>query len=195
MRRAVLWILAFTFLITGLAAHPHVFIEHTVEIQVNDSGVHALKLRWVFDEMFSSMLIQDFDTNKNKKIDPSENPVVKKNGFDNLLEYHYFVFMKMGGKSFYPSRAGDFQASIANNRLVYSFTVPVTLKTGGFPAKAELVIKDPSNYADLTLIKGNPVTVLNTGSLKISHRVVDNRAQFRRTGEGYPEIMLIELRK
>ncbi len=195
MKRAVLWILAFAFQITDLAAHPHVFIEHSVEIQVNDSGVQALKLRWVFDEMFSSLLIQDFDTNKNKKIDPSENPVVKKNGFDNLKEYHYFVFMKMGKKSYYPSHAEAFQATIARNRLVYIFTVPVTLKPGRFPAKAELVIRDPSNYTDLTLIKSNPVTVTNAGSLKISHRVVDNRAQFRRTGEGYPEIIIIELRK
>lgn len=187
------YLILFIFLqVVKIYAHPHVFINHTIKIVVDQNGLAGFQLIWVFDEMFSSMLIQDFDKNKNGKIDTDENSIVKKKGFDNLREYHYFVFVKINSRPFYPKYVHSFQSSIVGKRLVYSFFVPVTVKASG-KQKIELAIKDPSNYADLTLKKNNPVTIVNSGSFMVSQKILDNRAKFLRTGEGFPEKIMIQI--
>lgn len=182
------------FLIQGgfLWSHPHVFIDHSVKIVANENGITGLSLHWVFDEMFSSMLIQDFDMNKNGKIDPDENKIVKKKGFDNLKQYNYLVYAKINSRSFYPNYVHSFRASISNKRLIYTFFVPMTVAPGKGKT-IEVAIKDPSNYADLTLKKQNPVSISSSGKWKLSSKVIDNRAKFRRTGEGFPEKIIIKI--
>ena len=52
---------------TRVFAHPHVFIHNSVTIVFDENGLAGFKVDWVFDEMFSNMIIHDYDQNKNKK--------------------------------------------------------------------------------------------------------------------------------
>ena len=57
----------FIFLSQRLYAHPHIFIENTLYLHFNGKGLAGIELKWIFDEIFSSMIISDCDSNKNKR--------------------------------------------------------------------------------------------------------------------------------
>ena len=45
------------------------FIDSWVTVVFDEKGLEGFKIRWVFDEMFSSMMIMDFDTSQNGRFE------------------------------------------------------------------------------------------------------------------------------
>lgn len=63
MRRPAVLLLCVPWLCTpwatGLAAHPHVFVEADVEVLVEAGAVTAVRLAWTYDDLFSLILAED----------------------------------------------------------------------------------------------------------------------------------------
>ena len=87
-------------------AHPHVFIEQRLKIVFDDKGLSGIQVNWLFDDMFSSMIANDHDLNKNNSLEPEEVSGVKENAFAYIAEFDYFFSVKIDGTPF-PGEAGD----------------------------------------------------------------------------------------
>lgn len=107
------------FLSAYLGAHPHVFIDTKVNILPE-----KIVLSWSFDEMSSAMLMDDYDKNKNKKLDPDEVAFMEKDHFRTLEPYTYFTHMFDGKDEFDLKRIIEFTASFENKKLIYTFAIP-----------------------------------------------------------------------
>ena len=62
-------------LLPGLAgAHPHVFIDTRVEVILDEDGLQAVRLTWVYDDFFSLLLTEDFglDQDMDGELTPDE---------------------------------------------------------------------------------------------------------------------------
>ena len=101
-----------------LHAHPHVFID--TKLQVSAEKIWVL---WSFDEMTSSMLMQDYDKNKDKKLDPKEVAFMKKDHFDTLMTYSYFMHFSTGEEEKNISKPLDFIATYERGKLHYLFSI------------------------------------------------------------------------
>jgi ABC-type uncharacterized transport system substrate-binding protein len=55
---------------TASHAHPHVFIEYSVTVVVGAGGVEAVQFTWTFDEFTSSMIMQEFDKDRDGILPP-----------------------------------------------------------------------------------------------------------------------------
>ncbi|KHG34015.1 MULTISPECIES: DUF1007 family protein [unclassified Sulfurospirillum] len=75
-------------------AHPHTFI--TVSLDLNET---ELKVRWLFDEMTSQSLLEDFDTDRNGIFSPKETEAFKKEVFNDLKQFSFFTHLKVANKS------------------------------------------------------------------------------------------------
>ena len=62
-------------------SHPHVFIETSMEFIFNESELKGFRLNWIFDEMFSSVVMQDCDKNKDILLDKKEIRIIEKDYF------------------------------------------------------------------------------------------------------------------
>ena len=102
-----------------VSAHPHVFIETKVDVLPE-----KIILTWSFDEMSSAMLMDDYDKNKNKKLDPNEVAFMEKDHFRTLEPYSYFIHMSDGKDEFDLKRVGEFSASFDAKKLIYTFAIP-----------------------------------------------------------------------
>ena len=91
-------------------SHPHIFLYSTVKVVFDEKGLAGVQVNWVFDEMFSSMMILDFDKNRNGRFEPAEIESLKKGAFDNLRQFDYFMHIKISGKSFKVKYVTDFSA-------------------------------------------------------------------------------------
>lgn len=104
-------------------AHPHVFIDNTATFVFDQRGIASIRLRWVFDEIFSASIISQFDKNKDKKFDDEELKALKAGAFDNLQNFDYFTHLTLDDKPVPTRRVTGFTATIEKGQLVYEFTV------------------------------------------------------------------------
>ena len=102
-----------------VSAHPHVFIETKVDVLPE-----KIIVTWSFDEMSSAMLMDDYDKNKNKKLDPDEVAFMEKDHFRTLEPYSYFIHMSDGKDEFDLKRVGEFSALFDAKKLIYTFAIP-----------------------------------------------------------------------
>jgi len=132
-----------------LTAHPHVFIENTLTFVFDEKGFKGIEQRWVFDEMFSSGIIFDYDTGANGCFEPNEIAVIRKEVFSNLKKYGYFSLITIDRKSFEIAYISEFTASIENGVLVYTFFIPCHVTASSMPKEIRISIFDESYYTDI----------------------------------------------
>ncbi|MBO6813258.1 MAG: DUF1007 family protein [Rhizobiaceae bacterium] len=90
-----------SLLVSGIPAnaHPHVFVETSMEIVRNDKGEFSeLRQVWRFDELFSSTLVLDFDANGNGELDPDEIEEITTTVKKSIADYDFYTAMRAGEK-------------------------------------------------------------------------------------------------
>lgn len=115
----------FYFLWVGVCtlwAHPHLFIEPTVELMVKGDQWTQIRVRWEWDSMWSETVLDACDSHRDLKFSASENECVYNGYFQNLHRFHWFLTVKLQGKPLSLPPVRDFQVSVTpNKKLVYQF--------------------------------------------------------------------------
>jgi len=133
------------------AAHPHVWIEASAELRIAAERVRAIAVTWVFDDLYSHGVLQDFDLDGDGRLDKAELRELADVSRDNLSHYSFFTHLRIDGVHRPVSRVEDFEAAVEKERIVYRFTVPldppVPLVEGDFAFS----LFDETYFVDLTL--------------------------------------------
>ena len=88
-----------TFFIPALlSAHAHMFVDASIEVDFNEKGISGFRNIWIFDDMFSNSMLEDFDKNRDKKLSKKEVAIIKKEAFSYTSEQQYFTRIKIGKK-------------------------------------------------------------------------------------------------
>jgi ABC-type uncharacterized transport system substrate-binding protein len=112
--------------ITFVQAHPHTFIDVYPTLHVKGDKIVKTHIKWKMDDMSSAMLIMEFDTNGNGKIDEKENVFIYENYFLSLIKYHFYMDVVVKNKITTLPNPKNFIASIEDNRVCYSFDIDKT---------------------------------------------------------------------
>ena len=123
-------IILFFLLTFPLFAHPHTFIDVYPSITFKDGVAKKIHFTWKIDEMTSSMLIMDTDTNGDNKLNKKESKLLEENYFNVFADFHYFTYLKIDGKVTPFPNVKNFSATIENHKICYSFDID-----GNFKAK------------------------------------------------------------
>ncbi|MCM2290809.1 DUF1007 family protein [Allorhizobium sp. BGMRC 0089] len=103
-------------------AHPHVFVDATLNIVAGSDGtVKELRNTWRFDEVFSSSVLMDFDKNGDLKLDASELKAIANTIRTSLGDYGYFTFLTDNGADIKATKPQVFNADYRDNRLIVFF--------------------------------------------------------------------------
>lgn len=117
--------------------HPHVFVDATVQVLFDQSGMTAVHNRWVYDELYSAAMT------------PSDE--LKKDILDPAASHNYYNYVLQGTEFLKANEVRNFKSSFQNNRLVLDFDVIFEC-----PSKVNdytmvvVVVADPSNYIQMT---------------------------------------------
>ncbi|MCD6486239.1 MAG: DUF1007 family protein [Syntrophobacterales bacterium] len=155
-------------------SHPHAFIDNRLTMVFDNDGFAGIRVEWVFDEFFSSMIACDYDTNKNNILENSEITAIGKGAFDNLVNFDYFTVIRVGGKPFKIKYVRDFSAALKEGNLIYDFFIPCHVKA--IPAFKEIVISqyDPTYYTDMSLDEDQLIMVEGNSGIETSCRISEN---------------------
>lgn len=176
-------------------AHPHVFADANVEIVFDSRGLAGFRVVWVFDEMFSNMIIFDHDRNKNRSFEPREIESVKKGAFSNLRKFGYFAHVRINGKPFDVEYVKDFSASIEKGAMTYSFFIPCHVRAANSDKKVCFSMYDDSYYTDITLVGENPVRLKNADDFQAAVQIRRDRENAFYYGQVYPEEIVLEFKR
>lgn len=124
-RRYLTSLIIFMFTAGALAAHPHLWIDTTVDLQMDSRGLSGVAVTWLFDEFNSADMIFSFDENLDGEISTAEQERVRMEAFAHLAEIDYFLVVFRGQDPVELGEADSFNASILDGRLQYEFSVPV----------------------------------------------------------------------
>jgi ABC-type uncharacterized transport system substrate-binding protein len=159
-----------TALAGPLAAHPHIWIDHHVTMLMGPAGAEGVRFTWEFDPLFSSLIFQEFDANRDRTFAPDEVRQIESKHLANLKAYDYFVEIKIEGEAI-PIAVKDFQASVGSNgQVTYAFTVPV--KAPAPAGSLEIAVYDPTYYTAFALRAMSPVTVQSPRQYRADCKVV-----------------------
>ncbi|RXJ77082.1 hypothetical protein CRV03_07405 [Arcobacter sp. F155] len=123
MKKINLIIIFLISFLTKSFSHPHSFIEVFPTLNIKGNKVSNLNIKWVLDEMTSSMLIMELDSNGDGKIDKKENEFIYKNYFISLEEYNFYTEIKSLNHTKNNLIPKDFKAYIKEQRMIYSFDI------------------------------------------------------------------------
>ena len=174
--------------------HPHVFLDATARMVFDNKGLAGFRIQWVFDEMFSSMIILDFDKNGTGRFDPPEMARLQKDAFMNLRDLDFFTHIKIDGKAFKISSVNDFTAEIRDGTVTYRFFVPCHVPASGSFREVKLSLYDQSYYHSVTLGK-DPVTYENNRLYDVTQRIETNKNEAYYYDQIYPEEITLRFRK
>ncbi len=105
-------------------AHPHIFIDTKLDFVTKNNKVDKLHVSWIFDDMNSQILMMDFDTNRDKKLDKKETQKFLKTYFNELSKNRPFMNVKVDGKKISLTKhISPFSIKYKKNLLIINFTV------------------------------------------------------------------------
>ena len=171
----------------NLFAHPHVFIDANITFVFTRNGLQGIKAQWIFDEMFSNMVIHDYDKDKNREYSNKELRKLKKEMFSNLKDYDYFSSITIDGREYKVENIEDFSASIAQDRVIYTFFIPCEVMGSLKKTTITVSMFDRTYYVDIRLSKDNPVQFENDSLFDYDCRIFDNTEKAFYYGQAVPQ--------
>jgi ABC-type uncharacterized transport system substrate-binding protein len=153
-------------------AHPHIFIVQRLNLAFDDKGLAGIGVRWLFDDMFTSMILEDHDRNENGCLEPPEVKTIKAQAFDYIAEFNYFVFVTVENRPFAVKFIKDFKASLLDGKMVYEFFIPCHVMAIASPKKVTVATYDPSYFSAIFFAANGPVSLTDADAYEIK---VDTR--------------------
>ncbi|MFO7570652.1 MAG: DUF1007 family protein [Smithellaceae bacterium] len=156
-------------------AHPHVFIDTSITVEFNDHGLSGFKVEWVFDTMFGSRLIADYDHDKNGRLDMAESAEIEQKAFSNVSKFNYFTYVYIGSKRHDIVTISHFQASILGKTLQYAFFIPFERAWNEIDGNIWIGFFDKTNFCDFQFNAEKPFSVSSPQDIDIVAKIVSTR--------------------
>ena len=136
-----------------VSSHPHVFIDAQIKVHFDSKGVSGFNITWVFDAMFSEIMIDEFDEDFDEDFSKEEQKVIYVKAFSNLKKFNYFTEIYIDNKPFLIKQITNFSARVNEGVLTYSFFIPCHISIGNIKQKLDIYTFDESYYMDVSLTK------------------------------------------
>jgi ABC-type uncharacterized transport system substrate-binding protein len=176
-------------------AHPHVFITNRVAVDLEGDSRARISVEWTFDELFSQMVISDYDKGKKGSFTEAEAAALKRGAFDNLKNFHYFLALGIDGKAAALPPIRDFKPSIRDGKLVYSFYLPLALPIPAAGREVRLTIYDDTYYVAFDKLSAAEIEINGGGSVSTSVSIVKAKIKAEWPGQFMPDQILLRLKK
>jgi ABC-type uncharacterized transport system substrate-binding protein len=141
---------------TGIFAHPHMFIEWSASLSITQSGLQSIKVQWVFDEMNSALIVEDFDVNKDGVLSAAEQKTIFEEAFSYAAVDQFFIQIHVNQAKPKLPAIHDFKAQILpSGQLAYSFSLPYSISAKELlQGSLRLGFEDPNFYIGFFAAQG-----------------------------------------
>jgi len=144
--------------VTSALGHPHMWVDLESRVVLNiDDGSVAIQQVWLFDDFFSTSVIED------SSLYPGGTNAGIQNEIERITEalkpYNYFTEIEMGGKKLSSTLVGDISWEVIDNRIKMSFTVAPNESSVSDVQGWSYAIFDPTYYIEMLHAEGSSITI------------------------------------
>jgi ABC-type uncharacterized transport system substrate-binding protein len=176
-------------------AHPHVFINNKMVVVFDGGALHGISFQWTFDEMFSNMILADYDPKHSGQFSPAQIKAVKEGAFDNLENYHYFVAMTIGAKPVAHFKIERFMPSVTEKKkLVYSFFIPLNVLVQANEQSVRLTVYDDTYFVAFDLLHLEDVSVTAGPDVACELAIEKTKVKPQWPGQYMPDKLVIRFK-
>jgi len=140
------------------SAHPHIWIEATVQVAFQAGAPATLRQTWAFDAFYSAFTVQQFDADRNGRLDEAELRQLAAESGESLKSFGFFTHLNVNGAAVAVPAVADMMGEMKDDRLHLSFTVDLP-PSAGSPPEFTLSLFDPTYYVALGLSADAPVAI------------------------------------
>lgn len=176
--RASRWIPALVFLCAALHAvdaHPHMFLDASLTVRADETGVSGVYVEWRFDQWFSSSILVDYDLDRNRKFDATETADVHDHAFQNLRNFGFFTFFGTGARAVGTEEVSEFAVRVEENRVIYRFFAPFDLPFNSDSLEFSVASYDPTFFCDVAYEEESPVGIDAPSGVSIDYSIRTDR--------------------
>ncbi len=137
--------------------HPHVWIDTVVKPQFVGGMVTAFAVDWTFDDLYSFLVIDDFDSNKNGTLDPDELAALAKASRDTLGATDYFTRITLDGERLRNLNFENLTATSYLERISYHFVIKLEAPVDPRTQDLTFATYDENYYIEILLNEQDPV--------------------------------------
>lgn len=176
------------------AAHPHVFIDNRVTFNLADQKITGFRENWLFDEVFSDQLQQQFDTDQDGAFSAAENRQIAATTLPSLANFNYFTYVWVDGKDLGRLEPSDFHASAKKGVVTFDFMVKLPKPVDPRRQALALEINDRSYYVEVLLAKQDPIEFRGQGGPPCSASVTKDVKNAYYAGFVFPQRIAVQCR-
>ena len=172
MRFASILIFASAALLPGYAAaHPHIFINAKADIVADGNVVSEIHNTWVFDEVFSSSVLLDFDKNGDSTLDQTELSAVGETVRKSMADYSYYTNLLLNGAVIPVSKPDVIHVGMSGGKITMDFAVKPAKP---MPLKGKLIfgIYDETLYTAVDFAEDGDIRTSGKGFDRCKRQVV-----------------------
>ena len=118
-----------------------------------DQKIAGFRENWLFDEVFSDQLLQQFDTDQDGTFSAAESQQVAATTLPSLANFNYFTYVWVDGKDLGRLEPSDFHASAKKGVVTFDFMVKLPKPVEPRRQALALEINDRSYYVEVLLAK------------------------------------------
>jgi ABC-type uncharacterized transport system substrate-binding protein len=135
--------------------HAHIFIEYKLHFCVDDKGLKGVFVNWTFDQMFTSFIKKEYDSDKNNELSKPEQLELFNTAFKDLAKNDYFAALSVNGKKLPVPEPQQFSARIIKetDMASYTFFLPLNIAAGKEEQSFEIYFFDPVIYVAFTILE------------------------------------------
>jgi len=155
-------------------AHPHVFVDYTVRLILTGDRLTAVWLTWTFDDLFSGLILQEFDQDHNGTLSSAEVQRIEAKHLAEFRRVAYYANINVDGKSAVVPDAHDFRAITAKGLVTYEFTLPLSLSLASVTT-IEVWVDDPVYYIAYVPATA-PIPAQTSGPYTVECRLIPDKS-------------------
>jgi ABC-type uncharacterized transport system substrate-binding protein len=171
------------------SAHPHVWIETRANFVFDQGKLIGVDLDWLFDEMFSAAMIEDFDHGHKGHFDTKDVADLQQQVLPGYADFAYYTHIRVDGQEVKIAKTANFAPSLEKGQVRFKFRALLPEPVDPAKHKLEAGLYDETFFVDLGLAADNPIGF--TGTDKCVATILPDPAHKIYFGQVVPEVIKI----
>lgn len=177
------------------AAHPHLFITTRYVLTFDAQGLAGIHVFWAFDDMYSAMILEDFDSNKDGQLNQNEIDELAGLAAKSLPQYNFFTNIDIEGTTVQVPAVRDLRVTHIGGLLFYDFFVPCVVPAGTQGRTVKISPYDPEYFAAMFFAEKQPVILENAEGFAVRSAIGKDRRKAIWYNTVHPEALTLTVQK
>lgn len=191
MKKSILAIFLFLLLSSKTSAHPHVWIENSLEFLMENKKISAINVKWAYDEFYSSATQFESDINDDKSLDTEEKLKLLDKTYEEFKKNNFFAHIKLNKQELDDFEVKNFNAGFKNEILITEFTIIPPKPIDPYKNTLTASFYDKTYFIEIYFQENAPVNFTGNNAETCEYKVYEDMTETYYYGMVNPETIKV----